>query len=352
MQDGSDSSGLNFTVKIAMPLGVAMAADSPSTQAVEAASEEVCGLHISAGDFQSEIRWTAADIYSITDLKEFGLEKVISAYGPTYGLPLFEHRAVVFSVDAEVDADSYRSSLHEFNPGQEFGLTKTRAAAAEVVLEQLARTVNTVALGLCIARPTSAVCRFMYSFDEERFVRRRPCVRSAMDEAVAQSAEFGWPTIAELPLDEVWQWLHGIPRWDSGRPSTPAGRAIAALSRVQSTNESVPRLIWALCALEAIYCERGPGLAHQLMAKSQVVLGSITEFKNRFRAIYKNRSRLVHGDFDLPLEYTQAMEFSEEDSPTMALYESSGLAQALLLATLQDLVKEGRYGYEFTYKVV
>jgi hypothetical protein len=87
------------------------------------------------------------------------------------------------------------------------------------------------------------------------------------------------------------------------------------------------------------------------MQKTEVVLGPRLENKKAFGAIYDFRSRLLHGDVDIPLRYTQWDGVKKYESFRDELVESEGLALATLIATLQRMLAQAQTDLKFQYKL-
>ena len=89
----------------------------------------------------------------------------------------------------------------------------------------------------------------------------------------------------------------------------------------------------------------------QVKEKSQAFLGPQESFKKKMTGMYDFRSRLVHGDLDFPgypVSFDADTRLAKLDE---RLRESTALAVAILLATLQELIQRGWSQLHFHYDV-
>ena len=95
---------------------------------------------------------------------------------------------------------------------------------------------------------------------------------------------------------------------------------------------------------------KGEGsLTQQVRDKTSVLLGAPTSYKKKLNNMYDFRSRLVHGDLDFPGRHNLREE--QEGEHIQELQEAIGLAIAILIATLQEIILRNWNGIDFTYIV-
>lgn len=169
--------------------------------------------------------------------------------------------------------------------------------------------------------------------------------------AVRRSAEIGWPAVSTMDVHEAWNWVSGIDGLASGVPRGRAGRAFAALSYLLSGNGSLD-LVWALLGLEALYGTGNTGLREQLSEKSSVLLGRPSQHKKEFGRAYDYRSRLLHGDVDVPLAYSPHDALEEFARFHDESIRSGLIAISVLLATLQKMISLSVWDMEFSYDLL
>lgn len=167
--------------------------------------------------------------------------------------------------------------------------------------------------------------------------------------AVMESKRVRWPTFSNIEIDRVWAWyLKHLSSTDS-MSGTPVGRALNALSYLfhdTLLGANSEELFWALLGIEALYGTGSASIQTLLDQKTQLVLGHRKEFKKKFSQMYNFRSRFVHGGLDFPNNVT----FEETDRYEdyfKEIGEIKGLAVAILLATLQAMIKNNWNSLEF-----
>ena len=106
-------------------------------------------------------------------------------------------------------------------------------------------------------------------------------------------------------------------------------------------------LLWSLIGIEALYCSGKEGLSEQIFTKTQIFLGEIIDYKKKLKQMYDFRSRLIHGDLNIPPNH-----FYDDDNPFRdQLFDSTVFAVAILTATLQKMVYENKKELNFKYKL-
>ena len=169
-------------------------------------------------------------------------------------------------------------------------------------------------------------------------------------EAVELIVRLGWPELGHVPVLDAWNWLTQFEDFAGDVfSSSQIGRALGALTRAiePSVFEDPSRLFWALMGVEALYVHGNAAILEQVREKTKVVLGTPTAFKKRVNKMYDFRSRFVHGNLDFPNLVRSGSSF---DSPfDKALVESTSLALAILISTLQQLIKTNSKELKFGY---
>jgi hypothetical protein len=165
------------------------------------------------------------------------------------------------------------------------------------------------------------------------------------------AAKIGWPNFRKLPFAEVWAWATRNEGFMDGFGDESVARALCACSYLLDGDivGLPPALFWAMMGIEALYVKGHEGIIQQLSEKTQVLLGEQTDFKKKLRDMYNFRSRFVHGDFSFPDRHT--LRETELGDFVVDLGESIDLATAVLVATLQEVVKHGWKRLEFFYEV-
>jgi hypothetical protein len=217
------------------------------------------------------------------------------------------------------------------------------------ILLRLADSVGVVLLAALIASPGDFTV--VHATAPTRAGPRpfpRLCI-SVPSECRSLAEKYSWPPLFTLPVQLVLGWLQRMPGTDLGLGTGPIGRAVAALSYSASVDhQNEAQLIWPLIGLESLYGRSKDGLQQQLLEKSEVLLGPRTAFIKRFKAIYAARSKFLHGTVDMPFAFSHAS--WQLDGFGEGVAESTYLAIAMLLSSLQHLVNENRHDLEFGYQ--
>lgn len=121
-------------------------------------------------------------------------------------------------------------------------------------------------------------------------------------------------------------------------------RALAAYSHLDGGPAD---LFWAMLAIEALFTQTSVAVQQQVVQNTQLLLGNKPGIKKRLDKMYNFRSRLVHGDLDLPGAFR---EWDSCREPYAKGYEASlGLAMAIVIATFQELAHRGWNELRFKY---
>ena len=185
--------------------------------------------------------------------------------------------------------------------------------------------------------------------DGTRFGTVRSFHPDALGTGAMRALDLGWPPIEELETKQVLRWFRGLEGYGSGLPKGPAGRALATVSHLLAGSTELD-LLWAVTGLEALYGGSHDSLAAQLIGKTRALFGEPASFKKRVSQMYDLRSRIVHGSVDLPLIFGPDVEDAHLEQYRARRSEAADTALALLLASLQRLVKEGGYEFNFSYE--
>lgn len=247
--------------------------------------------------------------------------------------------------------------LHEWMfVGTEYEVSKNDAniCASESSARDLQTTLIDLSLASNIANPGGLNFDKCHIFSNNRAVGGGKSVCHTFYDSWLEAKKLGWPSLKQIPLSQVWDWLQNIEGFKTRIGTTNIGRALASLSYLMRPGDGWGNnldLVWSLLGLEAIYCKGNVGLKSQLLEKTTVLLGERKENKKLFGWMYDFRSRLVHGDVDIVYfhnEYdaTQAHERFSED-----LFKCETIATALLLSTIQEMCLQNTFKLDFKYKM-
>ena len=90
----------------------------------------------------------------------------------------------------------------------------------------------------------------------------------------------------------------------------------------------------------------------QVNEKVQLVLGEITEFKKSIKNMYNFRSRLVHGDLDIPSIIGENYQDQRIERYDVELYHSALLSLAILVSTFQWMIENNQTELIFENRLI
>ena len=261
------------------------------------------------------------------------------------------HAALILEADPSQLVEVIRSKS-KLTPGA-FTDAQLNHQFLKATVTHFEMEVSLLFLILSIVRPGSIATTSGFAFaDGEEIGRLQPFHAHDLFFAVEVSASLGWPMFPNPPLASGWNWLLASAAVEDGVGIGHLGRALSAVShltRGEASQSSQIDLVWVLLGLEALYSRGNVGLKEQLLGKSEALLGSRFENKKAFSGVYDYRSRLLHGDVDIPLRFSPfdgAKKFEDFQSK---LFRSEDIASATLICTLQEMIASNRYSIEFEY---
>jgi hypothetical protein len=215
--------------------------------------------------------------------------------------------------------------------------------------EDLADFAIDLLLALNIAMPGMFALHSGYVFQDDVLWQRFPRMQTNFEECLLISQRMKWPPLEWLEVSSVWAWLLQEDGFKERFSTSPLGRALCAFSFLMSerpwASAYISDLIWSMIALEALYGKGNVDMTNQIVEKTQVFLGPQKDFKKDVKKMYDYRSRLLHGDLDLPSAHSGDSddEFANESS------RASSIATAILVSTLQRMARENLHALQFHY---
>jgi hypothetical protein len=263
-----------------------------------------------------------------------------------------QYRFLVLEIDGQTCADSIRRDI---DASADLRFTEQGAIhlAETIAIDHLKFEANAVLLLANILRPGSLSAETGYAFVGSAQVgQTSPFFAEHLFWAVDTSKQLGWPKLSKVDFSCGWNWLHRSEALVDGIGVGRLGRALAALSHLTATSLNTTSsidLVWILLGLEALYSKGNIGLKEQLLGKSEALLGKRTENKKAFGSVYDFRSRLLHGDVDLPLRFTEFDGAKKYEDFHTELARNEDLALAVLIATLQWMMANNTTSLKFEY---
>lgn len=158
-----------------------------------------------------------------------------------------------------------------------------------------------------------------------------------------------YPNLSEISLDKVWNWLINREDFLEGYSQSAITRALLNLIEVAHSEDNV-KLFRAVMGIEALYTKSKNNLMEQVREKTQILLGTQTNFKKLYSKMYELRSKFIHGELNFPTKIN--VEFSKRHESYMEdLNEATYFAVLLLGASIQKLVIKDWHEIHFEYIV-
>ncbi len=262
---------------------------------------------------------------------------------------------LVFKVDAEICETSILKLIDSIPKDEEYRDDIIEHVRTDIPITSILLEIHNFFLIANIAFPGALSTERGISFIAKRkYEEIEGFYAEHLFGALESSKKLKWPKLSSIGVLDAWNWLNSSNVIENGIGKNSVGRALAAFSQLtteSSSEDSTLNIIWALLGLEAIYTKGNLGLKEQLVLKTEVPLGKREENKKAFGQMYDFRSRLVHGDIDIPLRYTPYDGASEFENFHSDLYESSDIAIATLIATFQKLIQNNWKELEFQYSI-
>ena len=263
------------------------------------------------------------------------------------------HSALVVETDVVDFVDAFHVEMRTSHP--HFSETEIAKVAQGYAIQNVGLEVANLLLLANVLRPGALSTAEGFGFFEGALVcRTQSFYAEEWSRALFARDKYNWPKFTPVTIAQAWDWLRTVNCFDDGIARGRTGRALAALSYLappRPESGSSMNLAWVLLGLEALYASGNVGLREQLVAKTELVLGPRSENKKAFGAMYDFRSRLLHGDIDLPLRYTpfDAVPYFERHIEELGDFEGLGLAA--LVATIQVMINNSLQELGFRYAI-
>lgn len=194
-----------------------------------------------------------------------------------------------------------------------------------------------------IAKPGSIKLREGRIYINSRFYGGFPAFSSVHRESIDDILSLKWIKYYSLNISDIYKWFDENNFSFKRHSASSIERALNAFTHLFGGRSSglIFDLLWSLVGIESLYCSGKEGLSEQIFNKTQIYLGPMTDFKKRIKQMYDFRSRLVHGDMNIPPYYYNNTD-SEHDLYSDKLYDSSVLAVSILTITLQKMIVENK----------
>jgi len=164
--------------------------------------------------------------------------------------------------------------------------------------------------------------------------------------------KYNWPVNNDLSFSEGWKWHENHLSYFDGFSINKTSRAINALSNIFTFNlhaqDFTNELLWAMVGIEALLTNGKGSILEQVKEKLVILFNNSTpHIKKIINKMYNYRSRFVHGDIDFQ---SFGYFFNAEErfrKYTDEQMEAVDISIAILVSTLQYIIKNNWSGIKF-----
>jgi hypothetical protein len=205
-------------------------------------------------------------------------------------------------------------------------------------------------IGINIARVGSIELDRGLVFIDKNIYRETEMMISLLKEVYKFTRKMNWPVLEDIKINKVWNWLIDKTGFLNGVGGTPVERALTALTYLFSSNGESNlgmELFFSMIGLEALYCSSKYKIKKQLIEKTHIFLGTPNKYKRLFKSMYDYRSKFIHGGLNFPGKYYIFDAMEEFEQYENDYYYTILMAQSVLLATIQQLIKRNMNNLNF-----
>jgi hypothetical protein len=244
----------------------------------------------------------------------------------------------------------------EFENKQYEGLSQldSKLAHIQVSVDYFEKRIIDFILIANLARVGSLELNKGYIFVDNEFYKLSESLVNSIRPSINLSNEIGWPKFENLKIKNAWSWYLEKLKPVDCLSSTKIDRAFNAYSNLYgiSYGFEYEQLFWIMLGLESIYVDGNSGITEQVRKKSQEFLGKDASIKKRLNKMYDFRSRFIHGEKNFPNKFTKSDDLEEFEKFSDEIYDTINFSQAILIASLQKLIKLNWSNIEFDYKII
>ncbi|MET3503436.1 hypothetical protein ABIC45_005073 [Mucilaginibacter rubeus] len=208
--------------------------------------------------------------------------------------------------------------------------------------------MSRLALLITLSYATPVVFLRGLVIENEKLIGETDFVQNSLDFVYRHSHDINWPSFESPGLQKTLDWMikYSIHLYSSSNGL--ASRALNAYSQIFNSDmfeKDTAHLFWCMLGIEALYAQGSNGVSEQIRQKIRLVLGEPTEFKKKLSKLYGYRSRLVHGDIDIPAKFSLDHQNFEKE-----YWDYNAFATSLLLASLKLLITQEINCFIFDYQ--
>jgi hypothetical protein len=241
----------------------------------------------------------------------------------------------------------------EMTGGRSMPLVERIEAHKQIACERFAEVIASIFVASQIARPGVLRIKELELWVDGSFLKKTDGIFGFWGEVVEFAGEKSWPKIEALSIKDVWQWMCSFDSLAGNLGKTSVGRALNAathlVTRKAGEGNDLIDLMWAMVGLEALYGRGTADLTYQLVEKTKVFLGHSDGFEKSVKEMYRFRSLFIHGKASFPGALFTWDGMPEYDRFADESGDAAFLASAVLIASLQQLVKRNWKEISFSF---
>lgn len=253
---------------------------------------------------------------------------------------------IVFSISIPYRTDAELKTWFASGTGtMQYDPETARHLHSVEVLQKVEDRVRCIAIAANIARFGSLNIQKLQYFQGSNLLIQSAGTGAFLDRPESFDT-LGWPKLVNLKLKEVLLWLDEVPGVAASVSETALGRAIAAFTHLlHGWGKDSLSLVWGVMGLEALYATGSIGLRNQIIERSQAVLGD-NPAPRLLGKIYDFRSRLVHGDKNVPFAFNGS-DVGNAGRFRSTLHDYESFVLVILVATLQFMCQKHLFELRF-----
>lgn len=161
-------------------------------------------------------------------------------------------------------------------------------------------------------------------------------------ESWLRARDMRWPLFEDLSFVETWDFLSNLKAFNWELTDSEVSRAISIFSHQMINNDSPSlSLMNAVSGVEALLSEGMSGSVFQIKSKCRALFGEHVELQNAIKKMYKVRSEIAHGKWDLQNAFDSLDgDDAKIQQSLLTPYDSEKFATSLLAAVIQRAVKK------------
>lgn len=152
-----------------------------------------------------------------------------------------------------------------------------------------------------------------------------------------------WPQYKRLSIEETLAWAQKRSGFLNKSSDNKVSRALCCFTQLfteYSPQQDYLYLLWSMIGLEAITNSGAAGVQSSFYNRICEMLGEPKKSKNKFKDLYRERSKLIHGQYNLPAQFASGSDDLEVPEHPEELNDAQSLAISIFVGCLQYCVEK------------